>query len=39
MYDIREQRYKLNNMRYQISRILNNDQSNIFKPDTATIYA
>ena len=38
LYDIRELRYKLNNMRYQILEILNNGQSNIFKSDTAKIY-
>ena len=38
MYDIRELRYKPNNMKYQILKILINDQSNIFKSYTATIY-
>ena len=33
LYDIRELVYKQNNMGYQISRILNNDQSNICKFD------
>ena len=39
LYDIRELRYKQNNMRYQISRIINNDQSDIVKSDTAAVYA
>ena len=38
LYDIRELRYKQNNMGYQISRIIKNDQSNSVKSDTATIY-
>ena len=39
LYDIRELRYKQNNMGYQMSGILNNDQSNIVKSDTAAIHA
>ena len=39
LYDIREPRYKENNMGYQISRILNNDQHYIVKPDTTANYA
>ena len=38
VFDIRELRYKQNNMGYQISRIIN-DQSDILKSDTAAIYA
>ena len=39
LYNIMEQRYEQNNMGYQISRILDNDPSNIFESDTAAIYA
>ena len=37
LYAIREPRYKQNNIGYQISRILDNDQSNIVKSDTTAI--
>ena len=39
VFDIRELRHKQNNMGYQISRIINKDQSDIVKSDTAAIYA
>ena len=39
LYVIRELRYKQNNIGYQISRIWNKDQSNIFRSDTTVIYA
>ena len=38
LHYIREPRYKQNNIGYQISRVLNNKQSNILKSDTATIH-
>ena len=38
LYDIRELSYMQNNIGYQISRISNNEQSNIFKSDTVAIY-
>ena len=38
LYHIREPRYKQTNMGYQISRISNNEQSNIFKYDINLMY-
>ena len=38
LYDIREPRYKENNLRYQKSRDENDKQSNVFELDTAAIY-
>ena len=39
LFNVRELRYKHNNMGYQILRIWNIDHSNYFESDTATIYA
>ena len=38
LYDIREPRYKQNNLGYQKSRDENNKQSNVLESDTAAIY-
>ena len=38
LYDIRELRYKPNNMGYQSSSISSNEQSNILKSETPAIF-
>ena len=39
LYDIRELRYKQIKMEYEISKCLNIEKSNVWKSDTAAIYA